>query len=317
MGARDRTRARALQSENDAAERLFREAIDRFGRTRLRVELARAHLLSALGLDPADLRLRNRAEADARGDPWSSDGLEDCLRLGAEQFGWQQREPTSRSRRDGDWLIGSGMATAAYPVALFRPTQHARARLYAHGSAVVQTATQEFGTGVTTAMTQVAADALALTLDAVRFQAGDTDLPSASAAVALAGAGTMSAAAHAAATALRNRLVAMAIADDESPLHGADPAALEVRDGRTMLRDQPETGETYGELVQRNPQADAEASGSWTPPPHGHAPRAADVRRPICRGRRRPRAWAHSRATNARRLRPRGASSTSSWPAAS
>jgi hypothetical protein len=60
--ARERCRA-----ENDAAERLYREAIDRFGRTRLRVELARAHLLSALGLDPVDLRLRNRADADARG----------------------------------------------------------------------------------------------------------------------------------------------------------------------------------------------------------------------------------------------------------
>jgi xanthine dehydrogenase YagR molybdenum-binding subunit len=150
------------------------------------------------------------------------------------------------------------MATAAYPVALFRPTQHARARLYADGSAVVQTATQEFATGVTTAMTQVAADALALTLDAVRFQAGDTDLPSASAAVALAGAGTMSGAAHAAATALRNRLVAMAIADDESPLHGADPArsrcATDARCSATSPRPARPTGSWCSATAKPTPR---------------------------------------------------------------
>ena len=38
-------RSRALLSENEAAERLYRGAIDRLGRTRLRPELARAHLL--------------------------------------------------------------------------------------------------------------------------------------------------------------------------------------------------------------------------------------------------------------------------------
>jgi DNA-binding CsgD family transcriptional regulator len=38
-------RSRALVSEGQAAEGLYREAIDRLGRTRLRPELARAHLL--------------------------------------------------------------------------------------------------------------------------------------------------------------------------------------------------------------------------------------------------------------------------------
>jgi ATP/maltotriose-dependent transcriptional regulator MalT len=38
-------RVRALLSEGEAAERLYRESIDRLGRTRVRVELARAHLL--------------------------------------------------------------------------------------------------------------------------------------------------------------------------------------------------------------------------------------------------------------------------------
>ena len=38
-------RSQALVSDGDAAQRLYRQAIERLGRTRLRGELARAHLL--------------------------------------------------------------------------------------------------------------------------------------------------------------------------------------------------------------------------------------------------------------------------------
>jgi xanthine dehydrogenase YagR molybdenum-binding subunit len=231
------------------------------------LETAMDELASELGVDPIELRVRNQAATDPHGNPWSSDGREECMRRGAERFGWADRDPEPRSRRDGDWLIGTGMSGASYPVALFMPTQHARARLYADGTAVVQTGTQEFGTGVRTVMTQVGADALGLASSAVRAEAGDTDLPNTSAAVGSAGASMVSAAVHAAATALREKLVALAVGDEASPLAGADPAAIEVRDGRLALREQPETGETYGELMQRNRLVDAEALGSWRPPP--------------------------------------------------
>ncbi|TMD77548.1 MAG: xanthine dehydrogenase family protein molybdopterin-binding subunit [Chloroflexi bacterium] len=184
-----------------------------------------------------------------------------------ELFGWQGRNPAPRSQRDGNWLIGSGMATAAYPVALFMPTQCARARLYADGSAVIQAGTQDFGMGMATVMTQVAADGLGIPLDRVRFEYGDTDLPNTSAAVGSAGAGMVSAAVHAAATALRDQVIAQAIADERSPLHNADPSSLVVSDGRMMLRDRPDSGETYGELLLRHRLQDTEALGSWTPPP--------------------------------------------------
>ena len=152
------------------------------------------------------------------------------------------------------------MASAAYPVALFMPVQRARARIYPDGSAVVQAASQEFGTGATTVMGQVAADALGMGLGAVRFQGGDTDLPNTTAAVGSAGAAMVSSAVHAAGTALRDQLVAMAVADDGSPLHGADPGAVEVRDGRMALGE-PGTGETYGELLQRNHLAEEGGGG--------------------------------------------------------
>jgi xanthine dehydrogenase YagR molybdenum-binding subunit len=139
--------------------------------------------------------------------------------------------------------------------------------VYVDGSAVVETSTQEFGTGVATIMTQVGADALGLALEAVSAGLGDTDMPNTSSAVGSAGATMVSASVHAAGTALRAQLVATAVADEGSPLHGANPAAVEVEDGRMFLREGPDTGETYGELLGRNRMTYAEDHGSWSPPP--------------------------------------------------
>ncbi|MFD3523031.1 xanthine dehydrogenase family protein molybdopterin-binding subunit [Streptomyces sp. NPDC058653] len=231
------------------------------------MEVAMDKLAYATGVDPVELRLRNRASVDERGNPWSSDGLEECLRTGARLFGWERRDPEPRSRREGNWLIGSGMAVAGYPMAFMMPPQQARVRIYADGSAVMQCGTQEFGTGCTTAMTQVAADGLGMDMDDVTFEAGDSDLPNASASVGSMGASMVSAAVHNAAIELRRQLVAMAVADAGSPLHGADAAAVVVEGGRMSLREGSDTGETYGEMMRRNRLSMTDAIGDWTPPP--------------------------------------------------
>jgi xanthine dehydrogenase YagR molybdenum-binding subunit len=232
------------------------------------LESAMDELAHELAIDPVQLRIQDHADADPRGNPWTSDGLEQCLRRGAERFGWQDRIPEPRSRRDGDWLIGQGAAAAAYPIAPFMPAQHARARVYGDGSASVETSTQEFGTGVATIMTQVGADALGVELEAVSAGLGDTDMPNTSSAVGSMGATMVSAAVHAAGLALRGRLIATAIADEGSPLHGADPAAVDVEGGRMSIRDDPGTGESYGELLARNRMTYAEDTGTWSPPAH-------------------------------------------------
>ncbi|MET8327284.1 xanthine dehydrogenase family protein molybdopterin-binding subunit [Streptomyces sp. NPDC005181] len=225
-------------------------------------------LAHQLGIDPIELRLRNYTDTDPNtGNPWSSSGLKECYERGAERFGWERRNPEPRSHRDGHLLIGYGMATAGYPV--YGPTnpQRARARLYSDGTAVVQAATPDFGTGVATVMTQVAADALGIPMERCRFEGGDTTLPTIAAAVGSSGSGMISAAVHTAATNLRNQLVAQAVADTQSPLHGADPGTVIVQAGRMMLRDRPETGESYGDLLHRNFLPDVEAAGAWSPGP--------------------------------------------------
>jgi xanthine dehydrogenase YagR molybdenum-binding subunit len=231
------------------------------------LETAMDELAYELDLDPVELRLRNHQPTNPAGNAWSSDGAPECLRLGAERFGWADRDPTPRSTRDGDWLLGTGMASAAYPVAFFFPEQRARARLFADGSAVVQTATQEFGTGVTTMATQVAADALGLELDAVTFEAGDSELPNSSAAVGSMGTTMVASAVHVAGTNLRDQLIAMAVADEGSPLHGVDPASVTVAAGRMSSSEREGVGEAYGELIGRAHMNDVEAIGSWRAPP--------------------------------------------------
>jgi xanthine dehydrogenase YagR molybdenum-binding subunit len=77
----------------------------------------------------------------------------------------------------------------------------------------------------------------------------------------------VSSAVHDAGIVLRGQLIAMAVADPQSPLHGADPATVMVHDGRMTPVDRPDGGETYAQLLQRNRHLDAEALGSWAPPP--------------------------------------------------
>jgi xanthine dehydrogenase YagR molybdenum-binding subunit len=232
------------------------------------LECAMDQLASELGIDPIELRLRNLTEVDPNtGHPWSSYGLRECLQRGAERFGWVGRNPQPCSERDGNWLIGTGMAAAAYPVAFFMHTQRARAHLYADGTAVVQTATQEFGTGMATMLTQVAADGLGVDLGGVRLEFGDTNMPAAGSPVGSNGAMMVSAAVHNAAIAVRDQLIALAVSDPDSPLHGADPAKVVVDGGRLTLGGDAATSETYTSLMQRHFMNDAEAIGSWDPPP--------------------------------------------------
>jgi len=231
------------------------------------LECAMDELASELGIDPIELRLRNITDVDpATGNPWSSHGLRECYERGAHRFGWAGRNPQPRSERDGNWLIGTGMATAGFPVPLVMHTQRARARVYSDGTAIMQTATQEFGTGMATVMAQVAADGLGLDLHNVRFELGDTDLPTAASPVGSSGAMMIGGAVHNAAIALRDQLIGLAVGDSQSPLHGADPGRIVATGGRIMLADDAGTAETYSSLMRRHFMTDAEAIGSWDPP---------------------------------------------------
>ena len=66
-------RSSALLSEGEEAERLFREAIERLGRTRLHPELARAHLLYGEWLRRENRRVEARAQLHIAHDMFAGD----------------------------------------------------------------------------------------------------------------------------------------------------------------------------------------------------------------------------------------------------
>jgi xanthine dehydrogenase YagR molybdenum-binding subunit len=180
------------------------------------LESAIDELASKLGVDPIELRLRNYASTDAEtGLPWSSKSLRECYQKGAGLFGWSRRTPQPRSMRSGDHLVGLGMATATYPAK--RMPASASATLTADGTIVVQAATHEFGTGTYTAMTQIAAEALGVPMDRVRFELGDSNLPENPISAGSMTASSTGPAVHAASVALRDRIRSA----------GAEPADIE------------------------------------------------------------------------------------------
>ncbi|MFY0409581.1 xanthine dehydrogenase family protein molybdopterin-binding subunit [Solicola sp. PLA-1-18] len=153
------------------------------------LELAMDELAVATGVDPVELRVRNDPESDPEsGNPWSQRHLVECLREGADRFGWQTGVPP-RTRRQGRWLVGQGVASATYPLNVM-PGNEAEVEALADGRLAVSIGAVDIGTGARTILAQIAADALGCPVGSIDLRIGDTTLPFAT--VAGGSAGTTS-----------------------------------------------------------------------------------------------------------------------------
>jgi xanthine dehydrogenase YagR molybdenum-binding subunit len=140
------------------------------------LESAIDELAAECGVDPVELRIHNEPEVDPEsGHRFSSRNLVACLRDGASRFGWSGRDPTPGVRRDGRWLVGTGVAASTHPAG--RSASSAVAQVSPDGGWTVRICAADIGTGARTALTQIAADALEVDLDRVRVEIGDTALP--------------------------------------------------------------------------------------------------------------------------------------------
>ncbi|RPK68794.1 Xanthine dehydrogenase molybdenum-binding subunit [Streptomyces sp. ADI96-02] len=171
------------------------------------LESAMDELASALGLDPVELRLRNdpATEPDS-GRPFSSRGLAACLREGARRFGWAGRDPRPAARQEGRLLLGTGVASATYPVLVSpcRATAHAAA----DGSFRIEVNATDIGTGARTVLARIAAAALDTAAERVEAVIGSSDLPAAPIAGGSSGTASWGWAVHKAATELARRVAA-------------------------------------------------------------------------------------------------------------
>jgi xanthine dehydrogenase YagR molybdenum-binding subunit len=135
-------------------------------------------LAEACGVDPVELRIRNEPSTDPLdGLTYSSRNLVACLRAGAQRFGWADRDPRPRARREGRWLTGTGVASSTYPARSAPST--ATASVDPDGRYLVRIAAADIGTGARTALTQVAADELRVPLESVQVHIADSSFGSA------------------------------------------------------------------------------------------------------------------------------------------
>ncbi|WP_374942065.1 xanthine dehydrogenase family protein molybdopterin-binding subunit [Sphingomonas sp.] len=240
------------------------------------LESAIDELAVELGMDPIDLRVRNEPDKDpTSGLPFSSRDIVEAYRAGAERFGWSDRSATPGARREGEWLIGTGVATATYPYYRM-PGGAARITLTRDGHAKVEVAAHEMGMGTATTTAMVAAERLGLPLDSVEVGYGDSIIPGA----ILAGGSQQTAAIGGAVIAAHNTLVAelLKLAGNDSPLAGLKPDEVGGQDGGLCKLDEPARCESYASILSRaqRDEVKVEAEGSqplelmhWSMHSHG------------------------------------------------
>jgi xanthine dehydrogenase YagR molybdenum-binding subunit len=199
------------------------------------LECAMDELAAALKLDPLELRLQCYSDRDQHRDrPYSSKGLRDCYRQGAEAFGWDKRSPEPRSMRDGTELTGWGMATGVWE-ALQVPIT-VRIALTANGHAEISCATSDIGTGTYTIMAQVAADMLGLPIDNVTIKLGDSTLPQSPLEGGSWIAASVSNGIVTTVDAVRKELLRLANQMPNSALAGAPPDEVGLVDGKLVSK---------------------------------------------------------------------------------
>lgn len=188
------------------------------------LECAMDVLAEKCGVDPVELRLRNIPDKHpANGTPFSSHKLAECLKQGAEAFGWDSGPRSPRHTREGEWWIGTGMASAARVHNVGEAK--ARVTLKADGTALVETDMTDIGTGTYTILAQTVGEMLGLPVDKVLVELGDTRHPRGPGSGGSWGAASICSAAYLACLALRETLAKRADVSEEN---------LELKDGAVV-----------------------------------------------------------------------------------
>lgn len=187
-------------------------------------ENAMDELAEKIGIDPVELRKRNDPDTDPQKDvPYSTRQLSRCLDDAARTFGWADRNRTPGARREGDWLIGHGMA-ATTRTNMLKPSE-AAVTLSPDGRALVETDMTDIGTGTYTILAQIAGEMLGLPIERVDVHLGDTNSPPGAGSGGSWGAGSSGSSVYLACEALREQL---------AKAMDADPAQLTLKDGHAI-----------------------------------------------------------------------------------
>ncbi|MDI6475985.1 aldehyde oxidoreductase molybdenum-binding subunit PaoC [Cronobacter dublinensis] len=215
------------------------------------LEIAIDEMAEKLGMDPVEFRIINDTQVDPAHPErfFSRRQLVECLRTGAAHFGWQQRNPVPGQVREGDWLVGHGMA-AGFRNNLVTKSG-ARVHLDAQGQVTVETDMTDIGTGSYIIIAQTAAEMMGVPLESVTVRLGDSDYPISSGSGGQWGANSATAGVYAACVKLREAAAKRLGFDANSAefvdgqIHGEGrrvPLAQAAADGTLTAEDTMEYG---------------------------------------------------------------------------
>ncbi|MSQ07205.1 MAG: xanthine dehydrogenase family protein molybdopterin-binding subunit [Dehalococcoidia bacterium] len=235
----------------------------------------------ALGIDPLEFRLKNQVRAEGQpgrrttppgqnidsqplegGVPFSSNGLDQCLRLGAQAFGWgepaeQPADPAKKRGRGMSMMIyrgGPGFASAA------------EVRIDRSGVISLVCGLMDVGEGATTVLAQMAAQGLGLDSRDIRLIFADSattpNAPITAGSTATFSTGT---AVVQAATSLRGQLLELAADGLEAPVDN-----LELSGGAVYVKGDPARRMSLAEVVRRAASDVLSASASVNPGSPNH-----------------------------------------------
>jgi xanthine dehydrogenase YagR molybdenum-binding subunit len=228
----------------------------------LAMEQGMDELAEKLNMDPIALRIKNDTLEDPEKKiPFSSRSLVPCLQKGAETFGWNKRNPKPGQMRDGEWLVGYGVASAIR-TNVMRPSK-ARVKIDRSAHITVELAMTDIGTGSYTILTQIAAETMGVPMDQVTVILGDTALPETPGSGGSWGANSAGSGVYETCMALREKLVKLATGDKNSPLYKVDKEKIVFENSKLVSDNQSETLQS---LLARTSPDGLEVEGSSMPP---------------------------------------------------
>lgn len=141
------------------------------------LEIAIDEIAEKAGIDPVQFRILNDTQVDPEkpARPFLQRQFVQCLRLGAERFGWQARNPKPGATKAGQWLVGMGVASAFRNNLVMK--SGARVGVDKGGRVIVETDMTDIGTGSYTVIAQTAAEMLGVPIEQVVVRLGDSSFP--------------------------------------------------------------------------------------------------------------------------------------------
>ena len=224
------------------------------------LESAMDEMAYQLKIDPLEFRLKNYTDIDPDSNkPWSTKFLKECYTEGAKRIGWSKRRLEPGALQNGEWLVGYGMGVGTFG-ANRRPAS-ARARLVANGTVLIQSATTDIGPGTGTAMVQIAADALGMPTNKIRFELGNSTFPNAPSQGGSSTVNSVGAAVQEACMALKQKLQQVAGAS----FTAANPDDVVINGKDISLASNASAKMTFADIIKQNNGQEIEVTAESKP----------------------------------------------------